>query len=125
MSEQCKHCNRCKDGCTDVCKCCGKCNTCGQLAAPVIEPVPVYIPYPYPAPVITPYPSWVRPNTGPVFEQPFHHTIEITCRDATGCAGAIGPFGESQTVTLSAEAQTLNWPAAREIGAEVQSTSSH
>lgn len=111
----CKHCSRCRGGCSDVCKCCGICNACGQLAAPWygVAPTPVYVPYPVPTPMptITPYPNWAQPQPWP-----FPSTLEVTCGpNAAGCAAPY--LGECQTVTLTAEAQVNNWLTAREIGA--------
>lgn len=117
----CKHCSRCKDGCSDVCKCCGICNTCGQQARPAVAaPAPVFMPVPYavpnPMPVITPYPIWAQP--APFVVQPFNPTIEITCYSnwASGCAAGVAPLGECQAVMLTAEAQMSNWLIAREFG---------
>lgn len=92
----CNHCKRCKEGCTDVCACCGICNACGLQTRPAVAaPAPIFVPVPY-------APNWAQPW------QPFPNTVEITCgANAAGCAM---PFlGECQTVTLTGESQARNF----------------
>jgi hypothetical protein len=65
MTEKCKHCDRCKGGCLDVCKCCGKCQNCGG-ESPLFAPGTLTAPFPWPVPMVPepgPLPSdWPWPG---------------------------------------------------------------